>query len=193
MPSLSTPSETDGFTSWRIPSVPSGSCACGWKAFSTRRDQARKQGYEDSRQLEVSSGGVEDAEVNEISRKEGATWARSESRASCGVLLITEPGTLERLSVIVAKTRCCCGSRPCWSPPDGRSYRSRHDPSRTCAAIFHRAARKATMEHHSVRTAPQLGSVRAALVNSYHWGLINDADESEASTVGVRTRRRRGG
>jgi hypothetical protein len=61
--------------------------------------------------------------------------------------------------------------------PDGLYYRSRHDPSRMCAAIFHRAARKVTVEHHSALTDPQLGSVLAEILNTYHFGLIDDADE----------------
>jgi hypothetical protein len=62
--------------------------------------------------------------------------------------------------------------------PDGIYYRSRHDPSRTCAAIFHRAARKVTVVQQSALTDLQLGALLADILRIYRFGLIDDADKT---------------
>lgn len=90
------------------------------------------------------------------------------------------------LAQIGADERLCAGDYTVaqrWSltlfhhptKPDGMYYRSRHDPSRLCAAIFHRAARKVTVAHQFALTDPQLGALLADILNTYRFGLIEEA------------------
>lgn len=93
------------------------------------------------------------------------------------------------LAQLGADERLCAGVYPMaqrWSlalfphptKPDGLFYRSRHDPSRSCAAIFHRAARKVTVDHQLALIDPQLSSVLADILRTYGFGLIGDTTDT---------------
>lgn len=83
-----------------------------------------------------------------------------------------------------ADARLCAGdyraaqawSRALWAhpdAPDGLLYRSRHDPSRLCAAIYERAAQRARVRLGVSLVALDLRSHLAAVLDLYGLGLVD--------------------
>ena len=58
------------------------------------------------------------------------------------------------------------------SRPDGLYYRSRHDPSRRCAVVFDRAARRLTGSSLGSLTDPTNAPLLAELLDGYGFSLI---------------------
>jgi hypothetical protein len=92
---------------------------------------------------------------------------------------LTGPG----LSLIGADSRLTSGSYDLsqnWAlafhehpdQPDGLLYRSRHDPSRLCAAIFDRAASALTATSLGSLAAPHHAALLANLLDTYEYSLI---------------------
>ena len=91
------------------------------------------------------------------------------------------------LAQIGAEERLCAGdyavaqrwSLTLWQHPqrpDGLAYRSRHDPSRVCAAIYDRAASSLrTSRQPRALADPKYVAQLAALLETYGFGLVEDA------------------
>lgn len=60
--------------------------------------------------------------------------------------------------------------------PDGISYRSRHDPSRICAALFDRVTEVTHCEPTGALAAPENRLLLADLLDTYRYGLVDDQD-----------------
>ena len=56
--------------------------------------------------------------------------------------------------------------------PDGMYYRSRHDPSRQCAAIFDRPGLNASVTPLGSLLAPSSAALLASILDTYGFGLI---------------------
>ncbi|AKT42250.1 RES family NAD+ phosphorylase [Chondromyces crocatus] len=56
--------------------------------------------------------------------------------------------------------------------PDGIVYRSRHDPSRLCAALFDRIAPDLDVEKLGTLAAPDHTKLLASILNRYDFGLV---------------------
>lgn len=105
--------------------------------------------------------------------------ARVDASQPLRLVDLTGPG-LARLG---ADGRLCSGdyviaqvwARAFWahpSQPDGILYRSRHDPSRACAAIFDRAAPFLQATRLPGLADPANRSLLAAILDAYGFGLI---------------------
>lgn len=101
------------------------------------------------------------------------------SRTSLRVVDLTAAG-LRRLG---ADNRLCTGDYRVaqrWSAalhdhsdaPDGIRYRSRHDPSRICLALFDRAAKRLTVDRMGTLVEPRNTHVLAEIFDMYDFGLL---------------------
>jgi len=107
--------------------------------------------------------------------------ARIEVRRPLRLVDLTGPG-LARLG---ADERLCAGDYAVaqrWAlalsqhpeRPDGLCYRARHDPSRLCAAISHRAAKALKVVRLGSLADPANVPLLADLLDTYTFGLLDD-------------------
>ena len=107
--------------------------------------------------------------------------ARIEVRRSLRLVDLTGSG-LARLG---ADERLCAGDYAVaqrWAlallrhpqRPDGLCYRARHDPSRLCAAIYHRAAKSVKAVRLGSLADPASAPLLVDLLETYAFGLLDD-------------------